>query len=76
MERGEVFVRVPSEVAISGVYVPPLLLAAIIGTVLAVVTASLLNRTRLSRHFFYPPLVFVTMTVIYTVVIGTFFIPA
>jgi hypothetical protein len=75
MERGEVFVRIPNELAIGGVYMPPLLLAAIIGTLLALVTASLLNRTRLSRHFFYPPLVFVAMTVVYTVVIGTFFIP-
>jgi hypothetical protein len=75
MERGEVFVRIPNELAIGGVYMPPLLLAAIIGTLLALVTASLLNRTRLSRHFFYPPLVFVAMAVVYTVVIGTFFIP-
>lgn len=67
--------RIPTEVAIGGVYMPPLLLAAIIGTALAVVTASLLNRTRLSRHFFYPPLVFVAMAVIYTIVVGTFFIP-
>lgn len=67
--------RIPSEVAIGGVYMPPLMVAAIIGIVLAVVTASLLNRTRLSRHFFYPPLVFVAMTVIYTVLIGTLFIP-
>ncbi len=67
--------RIPNELAIGGVYMPPLLLAAIIGTLLALVTASLLNRTRLSRHFFYPPLVFVAMAVVYTVVIGTFFIP-
>lgn len=67
--------RIPTEVAIGGVYMPPLLLAAIIGTALAVVTASLLNRTRLSRHFFYPPLVFVAMAVIYTIVVGAFFIP-
>ncbi len=68
--------RVPSEVAVGGVYMPPLLAAAIIGAVLAVITAYLLNRTRLSGHFFYPPLVFVAMAVIYTVVIGTFLIPA
>lgn len=67
--------RIPSEFALGGVYVPPLLVAAIFGTLLAVATASWLNRRRLSRHFFYPPLVFVAMTVIYTVVIGTFFIP-
>ena len=68
--------RIPSEFAIGGVYMPPLLVAAILGTTLAVVTAWWLNRTRLSRHFFYPPLVFVAMTVIYTIVIGTFLIPA
>ena len=67
--------RIPSEFAIGGVYMPPLLVAGVLGAVLAVATASWLNRTRLSRHFFYPPLVFVAMTVIYTVVIGTFFIP-
>ncbi|UCH29004.1 MAG: DUF1656 domain-containing protein [Myxococcales bacterium] len=67
--------RIPSEFAIGGVYMPPLLVAAIVGTALAVVTARWLNRKRLSRYFFYPPLVFVAMTVIYTIVIGTFLIP-
>jgi hypothetical protein len=32
----------------------------------------LLNRYRLSRYFFYPPLVFVALAVIYTWLIGTF----
>ena len=67
--------RIPSEFAIGGVYLPPLLVAAILGTLLAVITAWWLNRARLSRYFFYPPLVFVAITVIYTVVIGTVFIP-
>lgn len=67
--------RVPSEVAFAGVYVPPLLVAAVLGLVLAVLTARFLNRARLSRHFFYPPLVFVAMAVIYTVVVGKLFIP-
>jgi len=52
-----------------------LLIAAIIGTLLAVLTARLLNRCRLSRYFFYPPLVFVAMTVLFTVFIGTVFVP-
>ncbi len=48
--------RVPSEFAIGGVYMPPLLVAAVLGITLAVVTASWLNRRRLSRHFFaHPP---------------------
>ncbi len=66
--------KVPSEFAIGGVYMPPMFIAAILGVVLAVLTARLLNRYRLSRYFFYPPLVFVALTVIYTVTVGTIFI--
>ena len=64
----------PHEFAIGGVYMPPLLVAALLGTIAAVVTARLLNRYRLSRYFFYPPLVFVALAIIYTVFIGTFII--
>ena len=63
---------VPSELAIGGVYVPPLLVSAMLGLALAGLAARLLNRYRLSRLFFYPPLVFAALTVIFTVVIGTF----
>ena len=66
---------IPSEVAIAGVYFPPLLFAAILGTVGAVLTAFLLNRFRLSRFFYYPPVVFLALAVIYTSLIGTFVIP-
>ena len=66
---------IPSELAIGGVYFPPLLIASILGVTAAVVTAFLLNRYRLSRFFFYPPLVFLALAIIYTGVIGTFFIP-
>ncbi len=66
---------VPSEFAISGVYFPPLLIAGIIGVAAAALTAILLNRYRLSRFFFYPPLVFLALAVIYTGLIGTFVMP-
>jgi hypothetical protein len=67
---------IPKEFTIGGVYFPPLLIAGILGVTAAVVTAMLLNRYRLSRYFFYPPLVFVALAAIYTVIIGTFIIPA
>jgi hypothetical protein len=67
-------VMIPHEFALGGVYLPPLLVAALLGTLAAVVTARLLNRYRLSRYFFYPPLVFLGLMVIYTVSIGTFVI--
>ena len=66
---------IPIEFTIGGVYFPPLLIASILGVVAAIVTAFLLNRYRLSRFFFYPPLVFLALAVIYTGVIGTFIIP-
>ena len=66
---------IPSEFAIGGVFFPPLLVASILGVTAAVLTAFLLNRYRLSRFFFYPPLVFLALAIIYTSVIGTFLIP-
>jgi hypothetical protein len=67
---------IPSEFAVGGVYFPPMLIAALMGLVLAWLTAHLLNRYRLSRFFFYPPLVLLALVVIYTVLIGTFVIPS
>jgi hypothetical protein len=67
---------VPSEFAISGVYFPPLLIASIIGVAAAALTALLLNRYRLSRFFWYPPIVFLALAVVYSGLIGTFVIPA
>jgi hypothetical protein len=65
----------PHEFTIGGVYFPPLLIASIFGTLAAVVTSALLNRYRLSRFFYYPPLIFVALAIIYTGLIGTFLIP-
>ena len=66
---------IPSEIDIVGIYLPPALLAGILGVAAALLTALLLNRYRLSRFFSFPPLVFLALAVIYTCLIGTFFIP-
>ena len=65
----------PHEFTIGGVYFPPLLIASIFGTLAAAVTAALLNRYQLSRFFYYPPLIFVALAIIYTGLIGTLLIP-
>ena len=65
---------IPHEFAIGGVFMPPLLIAAVLGTIAAVATARLLNRVRLSKYFFYPPLVFLALMIVYTILIGTFVI--
>ncbi len=66
---------IPAEFNIAGVYFPPLLLAGIIGVAGAALTALTLNRYRLSRFFYYPPVIFLALAVIYTGLIGTILIP-
>ncbi len=66
---------IPSEISIGGVYFPPLLLAATLGVVAAMLTVLVLNRYRLSRFMLYPPMIFVAIAAIYTGLIGTFLIP-
>lgn len=65
---------IPHEFVIGGVYMPPLLVASLLGIIATVVTTKLLNRYRLSCYFFYPPLVSLALMVIYTLAIGTFII--
>lgn len=67
---------IPSEFSIGGVYLPPLLIASLLGFILAWLTAQRLNHYRLSRFFFYPPLVLLALAVIYSVLLGTFLIPS
>ena len=67
---------IPSEIALGGVYFPPMLIAGLAGSASAWLTALLLNRYRLSRFFAYPPLVFLALAVIYSIALGTFVIAA
>ena len=67
---------IPSEVAFGGVYFPPMLIAGMLGTAGAWLTALLLNRYRLSRFLSYPPLVFLALAVIYTAALANSAIPA
>ncbi len=66
---------IPVEFHIGGVFMPPFFVASILGTLVAVFTTRRLNRAGLSRYLFYPPLVFVALAVIYSILIGTFIIP-
>jgi hypothetical protein len=66
---------IPSEVEIAGVYMPPLLPAGILGLVVMMLTAYLLNRYRLSRYFIFPQLVMLALAAIYTCIIGIWVIP-
>ncbi len=66
---------IPHEIHIGEVFIPPMLVAGILGVIAASITAKLLNKYRLSKYFFYPPLVMVALMVIYTVLFGWIIIP-
>lgn len=70
------FTYIPREIALSDIYIPPLLAAAFLGVVITSLTVRLMNKLRWHRYFACPPLVELSLTVIYTVLIGTFFIPS
>ena len=52
---------IPHEIHIGEVFMPPMLVAGFLGVVAASLTAKLLNKFRLSKYFFYPPLVTVAL---------------
>ncbi len=63
------------EIAIGGIYFPPILFAILLGIVLAGIVAKLLNRFNLTRFIWHPPLFFIALTVISTRIVGIFIIP-
>jgi hypothetical protein len=66
---------IPHELSIGEVFIPPLLVAGILGVIAATLTAKLLNKYRLSKYFFYPPLALVALMIIFTVLFGMIIIP-
>ena len=66
---------VPAEVEFLGVYFPPLLFAAGLGTVAMLITTAVFNRYRLNRYFVYPEGVMLAMTAVYTAIFGTWVFP-
>jgi hypothetical protein len=66
---------IPHELYVGEVFFPPMLLDAALGLVAATITARLSNRFRVSRYFYYPPLVLIALTVIYTGLFSIFLIP-
>ena len=65
----------PIEVSIGGVYFPPILLATVLGIVLAWVITRLLNRLGLSQFIWYPPLFFLALAVICTGLVSFIILP-
>jgi hypothetical protein len=66
---------IPREIFLGEIFFPPMLLDAALGLVAASLTARLLNRFRVSRYFYHPPLVLISLAVIYTGLFSIFLVP-
>lgn len=66
----------PVELSLNGVYFPPWLLAALLGLMLALLVASLANRTGLSRFVWHTPLFFAALVIACTLLVGSTLVPS
>ena len=67
--------NIPGEIAIGGIYFPPVMFAVLLGVLLAGIVARLLNRLNLTRFIWHPPLFFVALTAVCTRLVDLFIIP-
>ena len=65
---------VPHEISLGWIYLPPVLLVAGLGFLLATVATRVLNRTGASRYFWHPQLALLAMSVLLGALVGLFLI--
>ncbi len=65
----------PIEMAIGGVYFPPLVFASILGAFMAWSVIYIMHRYDLIGFVWHPPLFYLSLVVICTCLIGVFLIP-
>lgn len=68
--------HLPSELSFAGVLIPPMLVAAVLGTLAAAVVADIAGRYRLIRYVWHPWLAFVGLAVLLTALIALFLVRA
>lgn len=67
--------RIPAEISLDWVYLPPFLITVLLGYLAAYGVTRLLNATGLSRYFWRPEIGFLAFWVMLTSLIGLFFLP-
>ena len=66
----------PHDLFIGDVYIPPLLAAAILALIAASYGTRFMREKDLMQHFANPPLVFISLTVIFTVAFSSSIFPS
>ncbi len=66
--------KIPHDISFGGFYLSPILVSGLFGVLAALLTARLLDRYRLSRYFANPPVVIISLSIIYSVFFGAVFV--
>jgi len=64
----------PHEIAISDVYISPIIIVLFVGFFLAVFTIFVLNKLKISKYFYAPSYVFLAIYTLYILLIDHYFI--
>ncbi len=67
--------RIPSEISLDWVYLPPFMITVLLGYLAAYGVTRLLNATGLSQYFWRPEIGFLAFWVMLTSLIGLFVLP-
>ena len=65
----------PHDLALGDVYIPPLLAAAVVALITSRYTARFMVTRGIMEHFANPPLVFVALSILYTLLFGATLFP-
>ncbi|MBC2593615.1 DUF1656 domain-containing protein [Ruficoccus amylovorans] len=68
--------RLPAEIDFLGFYLTPIFVVLPLGILLAGVTVWLVDRARLTRFIWHPPLFLFSLAIIYGVTLSLLFMPA
>ncbi|ENX3947051.1 DUF1656 domain-containing protein [Photobacterium damselae] len=67
---------IPKEIAIGEIYFPPLLISGFVAIICTSITVRIFNTFKWYKYVSCPPLVELSIAVIYTVLISTFIFPS
>jgi hypothetical protein len=67
--------RLPAEINLAGFYLTPIFVVVPLGIVLAGISVWLIDRARLTRFIWHPPLFLFSLSIIYGVALSLLFMP-
>ncbi|HIF9195198.1 TPA: DUF1656 domain-containing protein [Photobacterium damselae] len=67
---------IPKEIAIGEIYFPPLLISGFVAIICTSITVRIFNTFKWYKYVSSPPLVELSIAIIYTVLISTFIFPS